>query len=820
MIYPESFEQKIGFNTVREWLKERCASRLGAARCDKMRFTSDFASVKRMLEQTAEMLTLIREGRPLPLDGIHDLTPQLKSIRTEGSVLAATDFYRLRSTLDVIARISALFLPASADDTPAFPALSRLFSDLEVFPMLIREIDKVVNHFGEIHDNASPELAVVRRAISASQASLSNTMQRVVARAVESGLLEGGVTPSMRDGRLVIPVPAGKKRQISGIVHDESATGKTAYVEPTEVVEATNRLRELREREKREIHRILLALTDLLRPEADAVLHSCNKVAIFDFIHAKAQFAKDFDASLPVIENEPELDWYGAVHPVLADTLAKKGQKVVPLNLRLDKTNRILIISGPNAGGKSVCLKTAAIVQYMLQCGMLPTLYSNSHISIFDNIMIDIGDEQSIENDLSTYSSHLRNMKVFLNNATPRTFILVDEMGSGTEPQIGGALAQAILKQLNSAKVMGIITTHYQNLKTFAEEAEGFVNGAMLYDRQHLMPLFQLSIGNPGSSFALEIAKKTGLPLEVLNDAREIVGSDYVNMDKYLLDLARDRRYWENKRKSIKEREAKLEGVIQRYEARLEDLKEKRQEIISSAKQEARELLADSNARLERTILEIRNAQADKERTKQVRKELDEYKKELEKSAESTSEVKLKGVFEPKKKSPKEAGFKKPVTPKIDKIEVGDYVRMSKGGMVGSVLSLNGDDAEVAFGALRTRVSVKKLIKTVKPQTSATAQTASLSRSTTDASRQRQLNFKQEIDVRGMRADEALQAVIYFIDDAVQFSASKVRILHGTGTGALRIAIRQYLQSAPEVRSFHDEDVRFGGAGITVVNLS
>jgi DNA mismatch repair protein MutS2 len=821
MIYPSGFEDKIGFATIRRWVAEKCISPLGVAKCEKMKFSSDFSTVRMLLGQTEEMLSLLKSKRQLPSDNIHDLTAALKSLQAEGSFLSATDLYRLRMSLDTVARIKSLFTTENTgEDMPDFPLLASLFGNIDSFPLIIRGVDTIVNKYGEISDNASPVLADIRRQIGSSQASLSGVMNRVVARGIENGVLEPGATPSMRDGRLVIPVAAGKKRMLSGIVHDESATGKTAYIEPVEVVEASNRVRELREREKREIQRILVEMADTVRPDIPGILYSFSRLGVYDFIRAKALFALDFDAQMPALETECEIDWYGAIHPVLAYSLKQKGESVVPLNLHLDRKDRILIISGPNAGGKSVCLKTAGIIQYMLQCGLLPTMHSNSHVCVFEDIMIDIGDEQSIENDLSTYSSHLKNMKTFLARASSCSFILVDEMGTGTEPQIGGALAQAILSQLNKQDVMGIVTTHYQNLKTFAEHEPGFVNGAMLYDRQHMKPLFQLSIGNPGSSFALEIARKTGLPADVINDATSIVGSDYVNMDKYLLDLARDKRYWERKRKSIKEKEAQLDAAVERYEKYVGELKEKRKEIIGEARSQARDILAESNSRLERTILEIRTAQADKERTRQLRKELDEYKARV--AVEDGHNDGLSALVpvisnrKAEKKPDRQVADDKPAQAAIC---VGDYVRMSKGGVTGMVLSISGKDAEVAFGALRTRINVKKLIKTVKPQQSAATQVQSLSKNTSDDNRRRQLQFKQEIDVRGMRADEALQAVAYFLDDAVQFSASRVRILHGTGTGALRVAVRRYLQSTLDVESFHDEDVRFGGAGITVVNL-
>ena len=819
MIYPTGFESKIGFDVVRNLLSDKCLSSLGQNRVAAMSFSDDYDKVHRLLTQTAEMLSLLTSGLDLPIDHIYDVTASLKSIQAQGSLLTPAELYRVRMSLETISRVRAFFSRSDEQGNSMTPELSRLFNAVAIFPNIVSAIDKIINKFGEVSDTASPTLADIRRRIAASSASLSSIMQRVVSRGIAEGFLDKDTAPSLRDGRLVIPVSAASKRRIPGIVHDESATGKTSYIEPVEVVEASNRMRELREAEKREIHRILVEMSDYIRPSVPEMLKSYTLLGIYDFIHAKALLAQQFDAQMPVIERTPELDWYGAVHPVLALSLKAQGREVVPLSLRLDGTNRILIISGPNAGGKSVCLKTAGIVQYMLQCGLLPTMYSNSHVCLFKNILIDIGDEQSIENDLSTYSSHLKNMKVFIHNATARTFVLVDEMGSGTEPQIGGALAQAILKRLNESRVMGIITTHYQNLKTFAESEPGFINGAMLYDRQRMQPLFKLSLGNPGSSFALEIANKIGLPKHVIDDARQIVGSDYVNMDKYLLDLARDRRYWSNKRQSIKEKEAKIDSLTQRLAEQAEDLKSRKREIMEQARREAEQILAGANARLERTIKEIRDAQAEKERTKQIRRELEDYKKSI--TTEQPDMVKIPELAKiPKRKNPKPTPAKKPLSAKDESVKVNDYVRMSKDGMVGKVLSITGKQAEVAFGALRTRIDTSKLIKAIKPTQTAASQVSSLSKATTDDSRSRQLNFKPEIDVRGMRADEAIQAVTYFIDDAVQFSINRIRILHGTGTGALRLAIRQHLQANRDVATFHDEDVRFGGAGITVVNLA
>lgn len=815
MIYPSNFEEKIGFTQLRRYLSEKCISPLGVRKCEAMSFLTNFEKVKCRLLQTNEMLQILRNDNELPIDNLHDMTQSLLSIRAEGSFMTSENLYKLKQSLETIRRVHHFFT-IKDDDNYVYPYLAEMFRPMMAFPEIISLIDGILNKFGEVKDTASENLADIRRSISSVGNSIASLMRRVVDRAVSEGVIDRDSSPSLRDGRLVIPVASMMKRKINGIIHDESATGKTVYIEPSEVVEANNRLRELQNQEKREIVKILTNIAAQIRPMIDDMLASYSMLGVYDFIRAKALIAMELGGEMPILEKKKELEWYHAVHPILLHSFKSQNREVIPLDIKLDSKNRILIISGPNAGGKSVCLKTVGIVQYMLQCGMLPPLYSNSHMGLFDNIFIDIGDEQSIENDLSTYSSHLKNMKFFMNNCGKRTLVLVDEMGSGTEPQIGGALAQAILVQLNKSETMGIVTTHYQNLKTFADSTEGFINGAMLYDRQNMQPLFQLSVGNPGSSFAIEIARKIGIPNSVIKEAESIVGSDYVNMDKYLLDIARDRKYWANKRLSIKEKEHKLDDTLSLYEDKLTELKTKRNEILSQAKREASEILSTTNAQVERTIHEIKKSQAEKEKTKQVRKELEEYKKKVA-SQEETVEPNLLGHTNKKKIVSKAESISK--DKKITFSE-GDYVRMSDGGVVGKILSIQAKKAEVGFGALRTYVELSKLVKATKPKDNATSQTTSVSKSTYDESRKRQLAFSNDIDLRGMRVDEALQAIVYFLDDAVQFSASRVRILHGTGTGALKVAIRQLLKTNQNVMSFHDEDVRFGGAGITVVNLN
>lgn len=825
MIYPSDFESKIGFDNLRLCVSDKCQSAMGKEEVARMSFSSDFNFIKKELGCVNEMMRIISEQQPLPLDNIHDVLPFLTEIRAEGSYMSAERLYKLMKMLVMMSELS-LFFKTSRDPESGispYPNLDEEFSEIALFPLIVSEIDKSVNKFGEIKDNASPELYDIRMQIRAASGSMQRAMRRVLDRAVANGVVDKDASPSIRDGRMVIPVAASNKRGIQGIIHDESATGKTVFIEPAEVVEAGNRLRELEMDERREVISILRGIANVIRPYIDDISDSCRIIGRLDFIRAKANFAIELDAQLPHLEDKQEIEWYHAIHPGLYLALLPQGRNVVPLNLTLDKVRRILIISGPNAGGKSVCLKTTAVVQYMMQCGMMPTVYSNSHMGIFKSIFIDIGDEQSFENDLSTYSSHLRNMKFFITHTDKRSLILADEMGSGTEPQIGGALAQAILQNLGMTGCMGIVTTHYQNLKTFADSEPGFVNGAMLYDRQHLQPTFELSVGNPGSSFALDIATKIGLPREVIDSAKEIVGSDYVNLDKYLSEIARDRRYWANKRQNIKEKENKLDSLLSRYEETAGDLKAQRKAIINDARKEAKELLAGVNARIERTILEIRKAEAEKEKTKELRRQLEEFKRNVtDDDASSASEELPKALAPLKHKSRNNPSKikKENTAANVSKgISVGDYVKMDNGSMAGKVLSVNGKKAEVAFGALRTIVDVAKLKHSSKPKESALSGVSSISSSTSSESRQRQLNFKNEIDVRGMRADEALQAVTYFLDDAIQFSASKVRILHGTGHGILKTLIREQLRANNAVRHFEDEDVRFGGAGITVVDL-
>ena len=813
MIYPDTFESKVGFDAVRQEIAQCCHSSLGTAAAGKMRFARDFRTVADNLNETAEMLALITSEEAFPLEGLTDTTEQLRRLAVAGSVLTAEEIHRLRSSLQTGVNIASFFRRLRTEETVPYPILDARTASLITFPDIIALIDNVLDRFGEVKDNASPALKEIRDDIRQATGSINGIVRRIIAHCRQEGIVDDDTAAVIRDGRLVVPVPSRDKRRINGIIHDISSTGQTVFIEPAEAVEANNRIRQLQFDEQREIARILATLTDDIRPHADEILSSNDALGHLDFVHAKACYARDVDGRLPVVEQRRELEWYHAVHPGLKASLARQGKEPVPLNITLTSRERILVISGPNAGGKSVCLKTVGLIQYMIQCGVLPTVYENSHIGVFSNIFIDIGDDQSIDNDLSTYSSHLMNMKAFLRYGDRATLILIDEMGSGTEPQIGGAIAQATLQEFNNKKMWGVVTTHYQNLKNFAHDTAGLVNGSMLYDRQAMRPLFQLSIGNPGSSFAIEIARKTGMPSDILAVAEEIVGSEYVSIDRYLLDINRDKKYWENKRAEIKAKEKKLDSLLERYEADADELREKRNAILREAKEEAKGIIEKSNAAIERTIHEIRTAQAERERTLEARRRLAEEHRDIANPDTMPENEILKKAPKPKKKA-----AKKPTSPTV--VAVGAFVRLDGKGTIGKVISIEGKKATVEFGALSTTVAIDRLTPTDDRPTVSAGQAASfVSATTRDNLRQRQLEFRDEIDVRGMRADEAIQAVTYFIDDALQFNVKKVRILHGTGTGALRQSIRQYLRTVAGVEKFHDEHVQFGGAGITVVEL-
>ena len=862
MIYPNNFEHKLGFDEIRRLLREHCLSTLGKEKVDEITFSTDGSEVNEWLSQVREFRRLQEEKDDFPMQYFFDVREAVTRIRMEGTHLEEDEVWDLRRSLETIANIVRYLEKESGDtgDHP-YPALQRLTEGVVTFPAMIRRIDSILDKFGKIKDSASMTLASIRHELEKTQGSISRTLYTILHAAQKDGLVDKDAAPAMRDGRLVIPIAPSLKRRVNGIVHDESATGKTVFIEPTEVVEANNKVRQLEAEERREIIRILTVFTDEVRPNAKEILDSYQFLAQIDFIHAKAEWANKTKAFEPEVENKPHIDWIHAVHPLLQLSLEKQGKHVVPLEIRLegvrsqetgDRRNapsgRLLIISGPNAGGKSVCLKTVGLLQYMLQCGLSIPIGDRSTTGIFENIMIDIGDEQSIENDLSTYSSHLMNMKQMMRQANSKTLLLIDEFGSGTEPTIGGAIAEAMLKQFWKRETFGVITTHYQNLKLFADDHPGVVNGAMLYDRHEMRALFQLAIGQPGSSFAIEIARQTGISEEVIKDASDIVGSDYIQSDKYLQDIVRDKRYWEGKRQTIHQHEKSLESKINRYEDELNEIERQRKEILRRAKEQAEELLRESNKKIENAIREIREAQAEKERTRIVREELNAFKEELDtidtRDNDEAIARKIRQIQERKERREKRKAEK---AAKKDKgsgtsvssqattqecqlpLSPGDTVRIKGLSSVGEIESINGNQAVVIFGGMRTKMRADRLERTEKPKVqlskseernnSIAGSYGMVSKDTREVIDNRKLNFHQDLDVRGMRGDEAINAVTYYIDDAILVGMSRVRILHGTGTGILRQLIRQYLATVPNVLNYRDEHVQFGGAGITVVDL-
>lgn len=818
MIYPENFESKIGFDKIRQQLVAKCLSPLGEEKVEEMNFSANYTDITTALSQTEEFIRIIQEEDSFPTNYFIDVRYSLRNIRVEGTWIDESALFDLRRSLQTIRDIVAFLKKEEEENTP-YPFLFALAGEVVVFPQLISKIDNILDKFGRIKDNSSPELGRIRKEIARISGGISKSLNSILRAAQSEGLVEKDVAPTMRDGRLVIPVAPAFKRKIKGIVHDESATGKTVFIEPAEVVEANNQIRELEGDERREIVKILIAFTDILRPLVPDILQSYEFLAMIDFIRAKAIFAIDLNAIKPTLEDKQIIRWYRAKHPLLFISHRKQNKEIVPLDIELEEENRLLIISGPNAGGKSVCLKTVGLLQFMVQCGLPIPLAENSIVGIFDNIFIDIGDEQSIENDLSTYSSHLTNMKYFVRNCDNKTILLIDEFGGGTEPQIGGAIAESLLKRFNQKGAFGVITTHYQNLKHFANENKGVINGAMLYDRHLMQPLFTLAIGNPGSSFAIEIARKIGLPEDVIADASEIVGSDYINMDKYLQDIVRDKRYWETKRQNIRQKEKKMEELTSSYESDLLAIDKQRKEIVRQAKAEAERIVAEANAKIENTIRTIRESQAEKEKTKQVRQQLNEFRSSLDKEEVTDDKIarkieKLKEKEKNKKKKEKREEVHKQPT-----IAIGDNVRIKGQTSIGQVIDMQKETASIAFGMIKSTAKLDSLEYVSKNQAKQSFKSKVVGAAVSDDMREKKLNFKQDIDVRGMRGDEALQAVMYFVDDAILVGMSRVRILHGTGTGALRQIIRDYLRTVSGVKNYQDEHVQFGGTGITVIDL-
>ncbi len=812
-------------------LKGGCLSNLGRMRVDKIRFSTKYSFIDTLVNQVDEFKQIILMEDDFPLSHFIDLTPALKKVKVVGTYFLPEELFDLKRSLETIKAILKFFKvrpapPAGGKEDEKYPYLQKLADNVKLYPFVFERIDSIITKQGKIKDNASPELNLIRKEIRDKESSVSKRLQSILKDAQKNGIVDKEVSLSIRDGRATIPVDVSNKRKIKGLILDESATGKTAYIEPTEIVELNNDIKELYYAERREIVKILTQFADDIRPYLDDLMLAYDYMGTIDFIRSKAMLANRMNGIKPIFNDRPMLEWKKAVHPLLFLSFKEEGRTVVPLDIELNNDNqRILLISGPNAGGKSVCLQTVGLLQYMFQCGLLVPMNENSEIGLFQNVFINIGDDQSIENDLSTYSSHLMNMKNFIKSANNKTLVLIDEFGSGTEPMLGGAIAEAILDSLNQRKAFGVITTHYTSLKHFASSAFGIENGAMLFDTGKIEPLFKLSIGEPGSSFAFEIARKIGLPEDILQKATEKIGKDHIDFDKNLKDIIRDKRYWETKRDSVRKAEKKLDDQIARYTAELEVVDKSRKEIIKKAKEEAETLLADVNKRIENTIREIKESKAEKEKTKLARKNLIEFKEKLN-EIDGEEEAKIQRKIEKLKNREKQAKKKTTVEKTVKelksdpyKTEKGDKVRLFGQDNVGEVLDVNGKSIMVAFGNMITTLDEKKLEKISEKEYEKHTKSSLRKVSGYNDFGERKLKFKPEIDVRGKRAEEALQTVQDFIEEAIVVNMGTVKILHGKGDGILRQLIRQYLETVDIVRSFRDESVQFGGSGITIVDF-
>ncbi len=797
MLYPTNLEEKIGFDKIRSLLKEACVSSLGISFVDKINFSSDFAQIQKMAKQAEEFRKILQAGESFPIAGFIDINPHLYKARIEGAFLSEEEFYDLKASLITLFKCILFF--KGEEKRLLYPLLTELAGGVQADNRLLSLIEAKIDEKGKIKNNASPELSSIRKNIQSEEIRLRKVLDQILRQAKSNGYTNDDVSLTVRGGRMVIPVNAEHKRHIKGFIHDESASGQTVFMEPAEVLEINNAIRDLEYQERREIIRILKQLTDQVRPEVPALKKAVVFLGLIDFIRAKARFALQIEAGMPELQEEAVLDWYGARHPLLLLSFQQQDKKVVPLDIKLTQEARILIISGPNAGGKSVCLKTVGLLQYMLQCGLLIPVDEHSKAGIFKKLFIDIGDDQSIENDLSTYSSHLQNMRHFISFSNSKTLILIDEFGTGTEPHIGGAIAESILEELNRKKIFAVITTHYANLKKFAELTPGVINGAMRYDVAELNPLYQLEIGKPGSSFALEIARKIGLPDPVLNRVRSKIGYKQVQFDQMLADLEIEKKSYQDKMQLLSNKEIQLQRNLKEYQDLKTYLETNKKNLINDAKREAGKLLQDANQKIETTIRNIKEAGAEKETTKEVRSELNAFKESLIVEAVEQPDV---------------------ITVEGGEINEGDLVRIKGKGALGEVISLKGKSAEIRIGELKSHVKVDRLEKITRkefkramPESAAYAPMGGLNINT------KMMNFSPNLDIRGNRGEEVLSKLQEFMDHALMLGVPELRIIHGKGDGILKKIVREQLVHYKNIKSAKDEHADRGGAGVTVLEL-
>jgi DNA mismatch repair protein MutS2 len=794
MLYPANLEQKVNFIKIKELLKAECTSSLGQDYVDKVAFSSDYVLVQRLLDQTEEFRQLLIAGEAFPSSNFTNLNPYLEKAKLEGAFLEQEEFQEVKLALLTLKSCIAFF-QKHGEEYPTLKALLGLLIDLDL--KLLQVIDQVLDEKGKLRSNASKELQLIRTQLLYEESRLRKVMERVFKDARAKGLTPEDAAMTIRGGRMVIPIAAENKRKLRGFIHDESATGQTVFMEPEEALEINNEIRDLEYMEKREIIRILTKLTDQLRPAIPALRKATNFLGLLDFIRAKARFAQKTDSCKPELIKERTLTWSGARHPILEISLRSQGKQIIPLTVQLEGQQRLLLISGPNAGGKSVALKTVALLQYMLQCGLLIPVYPHSKSSLFDHFFIDIGDEQSIENDLSTYSSHLMSMKHFTQFANKKTILFIDEFGTGTEPQFGGAIAESILLTLNRLGAYGLITTHYGNLKQVANKHQGLVNGAMRYDVDKLEPLYQLEIGKPGSSFALEIASKIGLSKEIVAYAKQQIGEERVRYDRLLTQLENEKNQYALLLKEVKEKDRLLEGKLKEYGQLKESLELNKKKYLQEAKLEAKNLLDQTNKKIESVIREIKEGKAEKEVTKLVRKELDVFKEEIK---------------------PEKVVVKDPEVQVIaGQIGTGDWVRLKDNGAIGEVVAIKNKDVELLIGDLKSNVKLSRLEKISKAEVKKESKYSE--RRGTYQSTEKMMDYSPNLDLRGKRGEEVLPLIQTFIDEGFMLGVKNLRIVHGKGDGILREVSRNLLRSMNQVSKLEDEHADRGGAGVTLVTL-
>ncbi|EOZ95847.1 Recombination inhibitory protein MutS2 [Indibacter alkaliphilus LW1] len=793
MLYPNNLEDKINFSKIRELLKEECSSILGADFVNKMSFSKDLKLINKLLDQTEEFRRIILSGESFPASNFTNIHPFLEKAKIEGTFLYEEEFHEVKLALSTLSRCIEFFL----DHEEEYPHLFQLLGLVNLNNDLLREIEKIIDEKGKIRNNASKELSLIRSQILYEENRLRKVLERIFREAKGKGLTPDDASITIRGGRMVIPVLAENKRKIKGFIHDESATGQTVFLEPAEVLDINNDLMDLAYMERREIQRILTKLTDTLRPYIPELRKAFYFLGMVDFIRAKAKFAIKTASVRPLLEKARQLNWKDARHPLLESALKQQGKKVVPLNISLDHNRRLLVISGPNAGGKSVTLKTVALVQYMLQCGMLVPLGESSVCSLFDNFFIDIGDEQNIENDLSTYSSHLMSMKYFTQFADKKTILFIDEFGTGTEPLFGGAIAEGILLSLNKTGAYGVITTHYGNLKQVASKNQGLVNGAMRYDVDKLEPLYQLEIGKPGSSFALEIASKIGISKDIIHYAKEHIGEERVKYDRMLTKLENEKTKYEQVISEAQRKERLLDIRLKEYNSLKETLENNKKKYIQDAKAEAKVLLDDVNRKIEASIKAIKESKADKEVARKIREEIETVKAKVkpEKKVQPAPEVKVIG----------------------GEIQVGDFVRLKDNGTVAEVLALQKKEAEISIGELKSKVKLNRLEKI--SNTEMKKEKKSVAKRTGFDTTSKMMDFSPNLDIRGKRGEEILPLVQNFVDDGYMLGLKDLRIVHGKGDGILRDITRNLLRGMKAVAKTEDEHADRGGSGVTLVTL-